>query len=301
MSATGLLEPIFVGGVGRSGTHPMGRLIGADPHYHWINTEARFHASARGLPDLCAGRTGMADFLELMRAQWYRRGARQAQGLQRIVEPDEYEAALVEFEAAFARDRTAASRQLVRRLLDPAAAAAGKPAWVEITGGVIEYAPFLLELFPAARFINMVRDGRAVVAGTLRKVDLTDDPVVALDRWERMVVGASRAIEALGSDRVLTVHLDDLTARAREPTFARVVEFLAIEDPSAMRSYFDREISAERAHVGKWRERIAPADARLIDRRYRRLIRRLHRQGIDWAPAPEDESIGRRILTAPLR
>lgn len=297
MSAA-LPEPIFVGGVGRSGTHPMGRLIAADPHYHWIRTEVRFHASPGGLPDLCAGRTDMDSFLERMRGHWYRRGARQSQGLQRIVERDEYEAALAEFQTGFEADRVAASRSLVRRLLDPAAAADGKPAWVEITGDVIEQAPFLLKLFPDARFINMVRDGRAVVAGTLRKVDLTDDPVRALRKWERMVRGAARAIATVGPERVMTVHLDDFTARDRENTFARIVEFLEIADPAPMRAYFDREISAERAHVGKWRQRIAPADARLIDRRYRRLVRRLHREGIDWAPAPEEAPRGLARLTS---
>ena len=278
-------QPIFVGGVGRSGTHPMGRLIAADPNYHRIPTEVRFHAAKGGLPDLCADRVTMAEFLERMRGKWYRRGARQYQGLQRIVEPAEYEAALDEFERSFGEDRIAASRRLVRRLLDPAAKAEGKPAWVEITGQVIEEAPFLLRLFGDAKFINMVRDGRAVVAGFLRKVDLTDDPMRALSKWEGMVQAADEAIRVIPPERMLTVHLDELTATDREGTFARLVSYLELEDPKEMRTYFDDEISAERANVGRWRERIAPADARLINRRYRRLVKRLRRQGIDWVPA----------------
>ena len=98
---------------------------------------------------------------------------------------------------------------------------------------------------------------------------------------------ADAAIHTVPVDRVLTVHLDDLTARDREGTFSRLVEFLGLEDESAMRAYFDSEISAERAHVGRWRERMAPSDARMVDRRYRRLIRRMRRQGIDWVPVPE--------------
>jgi hypothetical protein len=227
----------------------------------------------------------MAEFGERMRGVWYRRGARQRNGLQRIVEPAEYEAALQEFEAGFSDDRIGASRRLVRRLLDPAAKAAGKPAWVEITGQVIEEAPFLLQLFPDAKFINMVRDGRAVVAGFLRKVDLTDEPLRALTKWESMIRAAGDAMQAVPPDRILTVHLDELTALDREGTFARLVSFLDLDDPSQMRAYFDEEISAERANVGRWRERIAPADARFIDRRYRRLVKRLRRSGIDWVPA----------------
>jgi Sulfotransferase family len=279
-------EPIFVGGVGRSGTHVMGRLIDAGPRYHWIPTEVRFHAWRGGLPDLVAGDTSMDAFLEKMRSRWYVRGANRRNGLKRVATPAELEAALAEFTPAFEADRIAASRRLVRRLLDPAAERAGKEAWVEITGPVIEFAPFLLGLFPQAKFINMVRDGRAVVAGTLKKVDLTDDPMQALAKWEEMVSAAGAALRALPEGRAITFHLDDLTAHDRERTFARLVDFLEISDPAPMWEYFDREISAERAHVGAWRQRMAPADARKVDRRYRRALRKLQREGVDWAPAP---------------
>ena len=49
------------------------------------------------------------------------------------------------------------------------------------------YAPTLVRLFPRVRFINIVRDGRAIVGGHVKKIDMTDDPVEALDRWERMI------------------------------------------------------------------------------------------------------------------
>ena len=287
--STGAAEfpaPIFVGGVGRSGTHVMGRLINASPRYHWIPTEVRFHAWRGGLPDLVAGNTSLEDFLSKMRGRWYVRGANRRNGLKRAATPEQLEAALAEFEPAFAADPMAASRGLIQRLLDPAAEAAGKSAWVEITGPVIEFAPFLFELFPNARFINMVRDGRAVVAGTLKKVDLTDDPMIALAKWEQMVSAAGTAIRALPDGTALTVQLDELTAHDRDRTFDRVVEFLEIDDRSEMRAYFDREISPERAHVGAWRQRMAPADARRVDRRYRRVVRRLRREGVDWAPTP---------------
>ena len=278
--------PIFVGGVGRSGTHVMGRLIDASPRYHWIPTEVRFHAWRGGLPDLVAGNTSLDDFLEKMRGRWYVRGANRRNGLKRVATPKQLEAALAEFEPDFAADPRAASRDLIRRLLDPAAERAGKPTWVEITGPVVEFAPFLHQLFPQAKFINMVRDGRAVVAGTLKKVDLTDDPMLALAKWEQMVSAAGAAMRALPAGRAMTVQLDDLTAHDRDRTFDRVVEFLEIDDPAPMRRYFEREISAERAHVGAWRQRMAPADVRRVNRRYRRVVRRLRRAGVDWAPAP---------------
>jgi hypothetical protein len=275
-------HPIFVGGVGRSGTHVMARLIAAGPHYHRVRTEARFHAWEGGLPDLCAGRTTLEEFMARMRGHWWQRGANQRQGICRILEREPFEAALERFERSFATEPKEASRALIEDLLEPEARTDGKPAWVEATGGTVEYAEFLRGLFPRAKFVNMVRDGRAVVAATLRKVNLTDEPARALKRWEDMIRAAEASRQELGDELVLSVFLEDLAAHDREGTFTRLAEFLELADPAPMRAYFDREISAERAHVGAWRERMAPADARRIDRRYRRLVRRLRRQGITW-------------------
>ena len=278
-------HPVFVGGVGRSGTHVMARLIAASQRYARIRTEARFHAWEGGLPDLCAGRTTLEEFIARMRGHWWQRGANQRQGIHRILDAEPFERALAEFEAGFPADPIGASRGLVSALLDPTAEREGRLAWVEATGATIDNAPFLRELFPRARFVNMVRDGRAVVAATLKKVNLTDEPSRALRRWEDAVRAADRTLRELPEGTVLTVVLEELTAHDREGTFARLVDFLELADPGPMRDYFEREISAERAHVGAWRQRMAPADARWVDRRYRRLLRRMQGQGITCTPS----------------
>jgi len=284
-------EPIFVGGVGRSGTHAMGRLVAAHPRYHLIRTEARFHASPGGLPDLLEGRGEMAPFLARMRGNWWKRGYGQGQGLQRLVDEQQREVALRAFEREFEEDPWEASRRLIRALLDPPAERDGKPSWVEVTGQAIEQAALLLRLLPRARFINMVRDGRAVVAGMLKKVNMTDDPMQALAKWESMVRSSHAAMSAVPSEAILIVQLDDLTALDRERSFERVVEFLEVDDDAPLRKYFNRRISAEAANVGRWRLRMAPQDARRVDRRYRKVVRALHRDGVWWAPEPEDEGI----------
>ncbi|MGI8805184.1 MAG: hypothetical protein ACR2IN_05760, partial [Thermoleophilaceae bacterium] len=121
---------------------------------------------------------------------------------------------------------------------------------------------------------------------------LTDDPEEALLHWRRRIRAADAAMRRLPPGRALIVHLDDLVAGDREGTFRRVAEFLETADESPMRRYFDAEISAEAAHLGGWRERMPPPDARRIDRRYRKLVRELHRAGISWVPAPEDGGVG---------
>jgi hypothetical protein len=292
-------EPVFIGGSARSGTHAMGRLVAAHPRYHRIRVEARFHASNRGLPDLLADRVRIDQFLETCRGHWWKRGLRQGRGLQVVADRDQLESALAEFEATFDDDPWEASRRLVRAVLDPAAEREGKPSWAEVTGSNIQSAPTLHRLFPRAKFINMVRDGRAVAAGILRKTDMTDDPMRALRHWEQRIRSADAAIRALPEGAVLVMPLDDLAARDREGSYRRLVGFLEMDDDAPMRRYFDRKISPEAAHVGRWRQRIPPPDARRIDRRYRRLVRRLHREGISWVPAPEDGGIRLGRLRVP--
>jgi hypothetical protein len=135
----------------------------------------------------------------------------------------------------------------------------------------------------------MTRDGRAVVAAILRKRDMTDDRIKALDHWVKRVRRSQVALREMPEDRVLTIQLDDLAAHDRDASYERLIRFLELEGKDGrLRRYFERTISPERAHVGGWRERISPDDARWVDRRYRRIVRRFRREGITWIPEPQD-------------
>ena len=72
---------------------------------------------------------------------------------------------------AATRDLVQASRTLFYDLLGPLAAEAGKPALVEMSCFTIAAAPELARIFPEARFVHAVRDGRDSGAS---KVDLRE-------------------------------------------------------------------------------------------------------------------------------
>jgi hypothetical protein len=280
-------EPIFVGGTARSGTHAVGRLIDAHPRYHMIRLETRFVSGTGGLVDLLNGETRMPGFVKKCFGKWWSRGLRHARGLQLIVERDRFEGAIARFQEEYEKDRWQASSRLIRDLLDPTAERAGKPAWVELSGQNIMAAPTLHRLFPDARFLHMARDGRAVVAGILRKRDMTDDLDRAMDHWQKRVRASAAALRELPPGTALTIQLENLAAHDRERTYARLVDFLELDEDGPVRRYFDDEITAERAHVGAWRERVAPEDVRWIERRYRMLVPELRADGVGWLADPE--------------
>jgi hypothetical protein len=279
-------QPIFVGGSARSGTHAVGRILSAPARYHLIETEARFHSSAGGLCHLLEGRTELDAFVDHCLGKWWRHGVRQRRGLNVIIDRAPLKRALERFRERFPEEPWEAGRQLVHDVLDPAAERAGKSAWIDVSGQNIKSAPTLHRLFPSARFIHMVRDGRAVTAAILHKRGMTDDRRQAFAHWVARVRRSHAGLSQLPDGVVLTIMLDDLAAHDREGAFTRLTRFLELDQDGPAREYFDQAISPERAHVGAWRERMAPADARWVDRRYRRVVRRLHRKGITWIPDP---------------
>ncbi len=280
-------HPVFIGGFGRSGTHAIGPLVGADPRYHLVETEVRLHAVSGGLPDLLDGRISLDRFLSNCRGIFWMRGFKRPQGIHRLIDRDEYERALGTFAADYGDNPWDSSRNLLRAIVDPTAERAGKPAWCELTGRSVIFAPHLVRLFPRVRFINIVRDGRAIAGGHVKKIDMTDDPLEAIDKWGQMIRNSHAGMSAVAAEHVLKIKLDDLVYHDRTGTFNRVCEFLEVEDRESMWELFNRKITPRKAHVGQWRERMPPQEARKVDRRYRRMIRSFKRDGIDWVPDPE--------------
>ena len=280
-----LPDPIFVGGMARSGTHAMGRLIASHPNYHLISVEARFHCDRGGLPDLLAGQVTMDQFLGELRGRFFRRGSRLHRGVHVIVSEAQLEAAIADFESGFDGDPLGASARLVRALIEPEARRAGKRSWVEVSGKNIMGADALLRMLPRARFIHMIRDGRDSAVSVRNKEWGRDDVMRSLELWQRRLRIGDAVTRRMPPGRVLVVQLEDFVTRAREESLRRVVEFLGVDDDAPMRSYFDAKIRPEQAHLGRWRRDLDETEQRRVDERYARLVDELAREGVGCIPA----------------
>ena len=176
---------VLIGGTGRSGTHVLARLLGRHPRFAEVPIESRFHCNKRGMPDLLGGRVTLEGFLEKLRDFWWHRVRvdGQPRGLYNLLTRKQFDAALERFEDVYAPDPVAACRGLFVDLLWPLAAEAEKPGLVEMSSHNVREAQTLRRLFPEARFVHTVRDGRDAASSVTTKTWGPDTVLKGIDWW----------------------------------------------------------------------------------------------------------------------
>ncbi|MEV6152117.1 sulfotransferase [Nonomuraea sp. NPDC052129] len=162
-------------------------------------------------------------------------------------------------------------------------------------------APVLLRAFPDARFVQLIRDGRDVVADMLddpdclawfKPVMLSEEtefpnPFLGVnrdehrDRWKGMPAAGKSALrwrsavrlsatlrKELPPGQLLTLRYEDLVQRPAEPV-AALTEFLETR-VSKIGLYAPRV-----SEVGSWRTRLRPGDLTLVEKVTRQELTRL--------------------------
>jgi hypothetical protein len=297
---------VFVGGTGRSGTHILSYLLDRHSRFCGVPIECRFHCNPKGLADVVKGRTEPEDFLRKLRGYWWHRvrigerayvkarwralGRGRVRGLHTIVGEQEFHRAADRFEAEHADDLVSASRNLFYNLLQPLADRAGKPVLVEMSCFTIAAADGLAEIFPEARFVHSVRDGRDSGSS---KVSLRQKPhhptdiASGIEFWAdrlRQAEEGVRGMSAPDRERLRVISLDELVYSDREGAYAELCEFLGVSDEPAMREFFDAEMNAGAAHRERWRKGLDEAEEAELIALYERTLDRLEREGYHCAP-----------------
>jgi sulfotransferase family protein len=284
---------VFVGGTGRSGTHVLSRLLSRHPRLFMIPVEVRFHVEQEGFPGLLDGSVSKRDFVRRMRGFWWRGfQTGRMRGMFRFVPQERLDDALDAFEADFDDNPDGACRQLFYDLLwfrtseaDPAGA--GPLGLVEQSTGTIAAAPTLARLFPEAKFIHVVRDGRDASASRVAQTRGLISPRTrrqGLEWWENRIRRIEAGEDAIAPDRRLTVSLDELLLVPTRPALRPLCRFLDVYVQRRMRAYFQREMSAERANTERWRHGLSPRRADELERAYEEVVARLEADGMRCAP-----------------
>lgn len=278
---------VFIGGTGRSGTHVVARILGRHSRYENISNEVRFHVDPGGFPDLLAGRTTPEKFVRRLRGRWYRGIALQRfsfKGLHRYVEREALDVAADRFLRAYEADPEKACRDLFLELLTPIPAKAGKPGLIEQSCDTIAQAPTLLRLFPDARFIHVVRDGRDAAASRVAQARWLARPRTigqGLAWWEARMRRIDAGMRAIPEEQGIAVSLDELIDLRRRDTYRRMRRFLGLKQERKMRGFYRRQVSGGHGNVGRWQRRGSEERKQALDVAYREILDGFERDGVN--------------------
>src|ERR671937_269487 len=234
---------LFVGGTGRSGTHVLAKLFGKHSKMALVPIEVRFHTDRSGFPELLSGEVTKDQFLRRLRGFWWRGfQTRRMRGLYRFVPQGRFERALARFEPAFDEDPEAACRQLFYELLDVRRERAQAPTLVEQSCDTVAEGATLSRLFPEAKFIHVVRDGRDASASRVAQTHGLVAPRTrrqGLRWWEERIRRIDAGARSIPPERLLTVSLDELVLLGGSlPAIRPLCAFLDVYPQRRMKRYF---------------------------------------------------------------
>jgi hypothetical protein len=243
-AGTSLARPILVGGCPRSGTTLVGAMLGVGPDVLTV-PEADFKWSLLRGASVVDGMLDRARVVAVLEGD--RRFARWA---------------------VDARDLPATGTASYAQVLDDVVRVhggrVGKPAprvWVDHTPWNLKYAGTLAALLPSARFVHVVRDGRAVAA-SVRRLDWGPTTIDAAATWWAAHVAMGLAAEQALADRVVRVRYEDLV-RDPEGTLPGLQSALGL--PSDATAVTRREFAVDAYSLRQHRLVDGPPDATRVD------------------------------------
>ena len=209
-------SPVFIVGANRSGTTLMRLILNAHAHIAIPEELLYFNSYIAGIPVTSWKSPDISDTVFAGFVRDYVTTACSLLGLSNAAQ-------LIEHLCAQKPYDLRAPYQLV---LESWAALQGKARWGEKTPGNLFYIDIMIEMFPDARFIYMVRDPRAGVHSMMKTSFFPQDVVFnALSRHKFMTSGYEMLRLHVPSSHRMIVRYEDLV-EATEATVRTVCQFL---------------------------------------------------------------------------
>jgi hypothetical protein len=287
--ADDLAKLVFVGGTGRSGTHVLAQLISRHHRYGLVPVEVRFHTDRDGFPGLLAGEVTPEQFVKRLRGFWWKGfQTRRFRGMYRFVDRGRFDIAVERFEAEHGDDLDAACRNLFYDLLWFRTEGMGDRGLVEQSTDNVAAAPTLARLFPEARFVHVVRDGRDASASRVSQTRGLVRPrtrVEGISWWEARIRAIEAGADSIPEGRLLTVGLDELVRMQRARAALRpLFRYMGTTMTKRTRRFFSNRMTTEEANKERWREGISQRKAARLEELYVESLERLEADGMRCAP-----------------
>jgi hypothetical protein len=213
------MRPIFIGGCPRSGTTLLGTVLGAHPECCPV-PEAQFKIeSLSGLPRDANTVQALRALQTALRSPRFRswKSAAEQLGRDGIGQVGTYP-------------------ELIDRLVAAYAGIAGKRQathWIDGTPSNKNYLPTLLQMFPDARAIHIVRDGRAVASSVMSRDWGPNTVITAAYWWLGHLSHGLAAEQSLPSVRIRRVQYEALVSQPKD-TLVGLCQWLGLEYSECM-------------------------------------------------------------------
>lgn len=278
MKTDAQVKPIFICGTGRSGTTIFTKLLGCHQNVWAFKWESQLFAGIPGLGDVVNSGYDpqmIEKFLERVRGHLFKRNVRGVDyGLFAIISSQDLETALITFAQELLDGRSAEAKLLsCKHLSDaiflPPAMREGAQVWCEKTPRNILFADVIAKIYPEAKFINVVRDGRDVISSILQKKfwpvsrsnrfpstslfagEVDFDKVAGY--WNALIDIGREQEKQIGASRWINVRLEDIISD-REHTFKTVFEFIEIDNRPDIYEAMHKLIRMSSVNSGRWKQ-----------------------------------------------
>lgn len=155
-------------------------------------------------------------------------------------------------------------RDLVESIMHHKAKACGKQYWADKTPYYAYYIPEIMELFPEARVVHIIRDGRDMALSVFRQSWGPKNAYMAAVRWRRFLDHVDRPRSLLQADQFYQLRYEDLLTAPVE-TFGRLMSFLQF--PASTTEIWARECEnyLQRDNHAKWRTKMSHQDCTIFE------------------------------------
>ena len=302
-------SPLFTGGTGRSGTTIILNLLKNHPQVHSsLPREIKYLTARYGLIDLNFGRSLSLEedfkskrnnlaarilnrfgkkkkdrFLIYLNSKWWSEIGKKGKprGLVQGITKEQLDLAVVNFKSYFNSDKKRASRAFFYEISAAQIEDKNVKYFADSTPLNMIQANYIYKLFPNAKFINMVRDGRDVALSVSKERWGPDDPHEALTWWANRIEKAHNALLKVRAKDQMQMRLEDLIVNDRKQEYLRLLSFLEIEDHDLTREYFETQMLPEYMTQGEWQKEVKDPD--LYNKKYENILKNLTAKGIEIA------------------
>jgi len=140
------------------------------------------------------------------------------------------------------------------------------------------YFPYIKKVFPDARYLHLVRDGRDVIASLIKK-DGQDYFHEAIYRWKESIKRSRKLQHEVGSDKFMEIKYENLVNEP-ETTLKLISGFIGIEYNSKMLDYWKLDSTVESkfykfhrnlekpvftSSIGGWKNKLSAEQKKLLD------------------------------------